>query len=219
MADTENLTVEQLSQMLRNRPEWLSISQQMSKQMLDGLEAKKHQQAREFTRHTDSVLRADSALRDTTEKLNRLKRDLVHLEETRQQVMRAVNQVREHQRSMEDTLVRSKEKLDRLYQIRGVVQDGGTAFRCAQDVGQVLQEMEKRLDRCVERLTGVQERRLAAMAPGAASTDPRQVAEVLPLVTIVQVLNEHFATLQWVGERTEALRQQTQKAKEQLERL
>ena len=183
-----------------------------AKELIDQLDREKHEQALEFAANTALVLQADDALRHTTESINVMMRHLVHLEELRAEVVRAVEQVRERQQSMQTALTAGEEAVERLYQTRSYVEDAGTTFRCAQDVDQVLQDMDSRLDVCVKRLGDVQARRLGAetSSNGGSSTS---------VMTIVQVLNEHFATLQWVGERAEALWQQTQKAKEALARL
>lgn len=153
---------------------------------------------------------ADEGLRKNGEQLVQLYRDAKELEKSRQELEDSLVMMRAEQEELQGMLDAADRLLQGAFEKTGCVEgESESGVHAVLDVDRMLAQMDRKTEDCVRMLNGVQDSRLRA--GGGAGT--------APIAMIVQVLNDHFATLQWVCGRTSALQEDLQRIREQARRI
>ena len=186
-------------QVERKKIEELTVEQLVNKWTATAAEQK-----REFVRLAARLQDADDSLRRNGEQLVQLFRDSKELDKSRQELEDSLVMMRAEQEELRGILDAADLLLKGAFEKSGCVErESDSGFHTVLDVDRMLAQMDRRTEECVRMLNGVQHSRLRAGSGGTA-----------PVSMIVQVLNDHFATLQWVCGRAGALQEDLQRVKE-----
>lgn len=169
------------------------------------------EQKRAFVRLATRLQDADEGLRRNGEQLVQLYRDAKELEKSRQELEDSLVMMRAEQEELKGVLDAADQLLRGAFERSGCVErESDSGFHTVLDVDDLLAQMDGKTEECVRMLNGVQDSRLRAGSSGTGTA---------PVSMIVQVLNDHFATLQWVCGRAGALQDDLQRVKEQARRI
>lgn len=193
-------------QVERKKIEELTVEQLVNKWTATATEQK-----RAFVRLATRLQDADEGLRRNGEQLVQLYRDSKELEKSRQELEDSLVMMRAEQEELQGMLDAADQLLKSAFEKSGCVErEGDSGFHTVLDVDHMLAQMDSKTEECVRMLNSVQDSRLRAGSSGSGAAS---------VSMIVQVLNDHFATLQWVCGRAGALQEDLAKVKEQARRL